>query len=391
MTKSATAPEIRDRVVELRRVRAGALIANVKNWRTHPAPQQAAMRGMLAEIGYADALLARETPDGLVLIDGHLRAELTPDAEVPVLILDVTEAEADVLLAALDPLAGMAVADQAKLDELLASLIVSDEALRAMLKPVVAAGLTDPDVVPPVPAEPTTKTGDLWLLGEHRLLCGDSTKAEDVARLMGGTEADAVVTDPPYAFGLSSTSALSAKSGGWHDLMNNSEWFTGRYQAWAAVVPNGALWVCTNWRTLPVLMRAAFDSAISISSVMVWYKDWIGPGGMKGLRPTYELICLSVTGDFAIPSRGVQDFVKVSWSSHKPTGHNAEKPVGLMEHLIDVSGAGAVYDPFLGSGTTLIACERLGRRCYAMEIEPRYVDVAVRRWEQYTGREATRA
>ena len=101
--------QIRDRIKELRRVPASTLRANPHNWRTHPKTQQDALRGLLAEVGYADALLARELPDGsLMLIDGHLRAETTPDMDVPVLVLDVTEAEADLLLATVDPLAGLA-------------------------------------------------------------------------------------------------------------------------------------------------------------------------------------------------------------------------------------------------------------------------------------------
>src|SRR5450759_985131 len=113
---------IRDRIVELRRVRAADLRPNPRNWRTHPKAQQEALRGILAEVGYADALLARETPEGLQLIDGHLRAETTPDAIVPVLILDVTEAEADMLLLTLDPLAALAESDPESLKALLAQV-----------------------------------------------------------------------------------------------------------------------------------------------------------------------------------------------------------------------------------------------------------------------------
>src|SRR6516162_4007244 len=103
---------IRDRIKELRRVPASELLPNPKNWRSHPAAQQDALRGLLAELGYCDATIARELPDGRVqLIDGHLRCEITPDMEVPVLILDVTEAEADKLLVTLDPLASLAQAD----------------------------------------------------------------------------------------------------------------------------------------------------------------------------------------------------------------------------------------------------------------------------------------
>ena len=122
--------KIRDRIRELRRVRARDLIPNPKNWRTHPQAQQDALRGLLAEVGYADALLARETPQGLVLIDGHLRAETTPDAEVPVLVVDVTEEEADKILLSLDPLASMAEIDRDAIEKLLSTVATDSEAVR---------------------------------------------------------------------------------------------------------------------------------------------------------------------------------------------------------------------------------------------------------------------
>lgn len=126
--------QIRDRIKELRRVKASELRPNHKNWRMHPTAQRDALRGVLAEVGYANALLAREETDGeLVLIDGHLRAETTPDAEVPVLVLDISEAEADKLLATLDPLAAMAEADSAKLGALIREIDTGSEALQAML------------------------------------------------------------------------------------------------------------------------------------------------------------------------------------------------------------------------------------------------------------------
>jgi hypothetical protein len=126
--------QIRDRIKELRRVPASQLQPNPLNWRTHPRRQQDALRGILAEVGYADALLARETPTGgLMLIDGHLRAETTPDALVPVLILDVDEAEAAKILATLDPLTAMAQADAGRLDRLLREVDTKNEALQELL------------------------------------------------------------------------------------------------------------------------------------------------------------------------------------------------------------------------------------------------------------------
>jgi hypothetical protein len=125
---------IRDRVKELRRIRAADLRPNPRNWRLHPANQQEALRGVLAEVGYADALLARELEDGtLMLIDGHLRAETTPDAVVPVLVLDVDEAEADKILLTHDPLAGMATVSQEHLQKLLADVQTESAAVVAML------------------------------------------------------------------------------------------------------------------------------------------------------------------------------------------------------------------------------------------------------------------
>ena len=124
---------IRNRIKELRTVKGSELIPNPKNWRTHPVAQQEALRGILAEVGYADAVIARETPDGLMLVDGHLRAETTPDAEVPVLVLDINEEEADLMLATLDPLAAMAIADEKTFEGLLSSLDVESQAVNKML------------------------------------------------------------------------------------------------------------------------------------------------------------------------------------------------------------------------------------------------------------------
>ena len=166
-------------------------VNNPKNWRTHPKAQQDALRGLLAEIGFADALLAREVDGQLQLIDGHLRAETTPDMEVPVLVLDVDEAEADKLLATLDPLAAMAGASADKLQDLLATVATDSEAVASMLARLArGAGLEVPgieaqeDEAPDPLAKAVTKTGDLWLLGEHRLLCGDSTDLKDVERVL---------------------------------------------------------------------------------------------------------------------------------------------------------------------------------------------------------------
>ena len=132
--------KIRDRIKELRRVPAAELRPNPKNWRTHPERQRDALQGILAEIGYADALIARELPDGsLELIDGHLRAETTPDETVPVLVLDVDEREAAKLLTVLDPLAGLAETNREQLDALLREVETSNQAVAELLTSLAVA------------------------------------------------------------------------------------------------------------------------------------------------------------------------------------------------------------------------------------------------------------
>ena len=186
----------KDRVKELRRVPASELKANPKNWREHPADQRKALGGVLDEVGIAGALLARETDDGLELIDGHLRTEMDDATEWPVLILDVNEAEADILLATIDPIGAMAFRNDEALAGLIASIETDNAALGEMLDAMekdiptqIEEGETDPDAVPEGDqVEKRCEPGDLWTLGRHRLLCGDSTKADDMARLLDGAK-----------------------------------------------------------------------------------------------------------------------------------------------------------------------------------------------------------
>jgi ParB-like nuclease domain len=146
---SSARPMIRDRIRELRRVRAADLQPNPRNWRLHPASQRAALQGILSEVGFADALLARELPDGrLELVDGHLRAETAPDQIVPVLVLDVDEAEANKILLTLDPLAAMAEAGQDQLDSLLREVETDSAGLEAMLAELAQDAGLGPDSRP---------------------------------------------------------------------------------------------------------------------------------------------------------------------------------------------------------------------------------------------------
>lgn len=195
---------------------------------------------------------------------------------------------------------------------------------------------------------------------------------------------DLVITDPPYVFGIAST-AQEGKAGGWGDLMNSAAWYALLLREFDRLVTNrdGAAWVFNSWRSFPVLARASYEAQWPITSLLVWDKEWIGPGGSVGLRPSYELVALFARGDFSLDDRGLPDIRRCKWAGYKPTGHPAEKPVALLDWLIRESGGTlAVLDPFAGSGSTLVAALNLGRRAIGIEIEERYCEIAAKRLAQ---------
>ena len=200
---------IRDRIFEFRRVPASDLRPHPLNAREHGDDQRAALQGILGQVGIADAAIVYWPEDGgsLMIIDGHLRQDVLEGLDVPCLVLDVSDAEAELLLAAIDPLAAMASTNALKFERLRAGLKVEAPALSSMLSKL-AESIVEPDPtesappdaedVPAAPAVPITQPGDLWTLGKHRLLCGDSTDGSDVSRCLAGCVPQLMVTDPPY-------------------------------------------------------------------------------------------------------------------------------------------------------------------------------------------------
>jgi DNA modification methylase len=416
-----------------------------KNWRVHPESQKNALRGLLAEIGYADVLLTRELPDGsLQLIDGHLRAETTPDSQVPVLVTDLTEEEAKKVLLTLDPLAAMATADKENLQALLASLQFESNDLSAMLEAMAqefkidpqalnVQGQTDPDAIPEAPDKPTTKSGELLLLGPHRLLCGDSSKAEDVERLLDAAPIHLVNTDPPYNVRVESRSnnaiaaGLSSFQGTTHhqglDLARHPEKatptakklrakdrplandyvsekaFDQLLHAWfgniARVLEPGRgfyIWGgYANVANYPPVLKAM---GLYFSQAIIWIKEhpvltrkdymgnheWCFHGWREG-----------AAHQFFGPTNAV-DVWPVKKVNPQSMIHLTEKPVELASRAMLYSSRPGenVLDLFGGSGSTLIAAEQTGRRAFVMEIDPLYCDVIVTRWEQFTGKKAER-
>lgn len=192
------------------------------------------------------------------------------------------------------------------------------------------------------------------------------------------------VTDPPYIIGAVSAGNMASKSGGWADMMNSSAWFTMWYREVSRLLhSSGAFWTFLNWRTLPVVMRAAVDAQLPITSMMVWDKEWIGPGGVQGLRPSYEMVALMAQPRFAVPDRSTNDVWRHQVGSYKASGHPAEKPEKLVRRIITTSATeGMILDPFLGSGTTAVAAKNAGLRCVGVEAEERYCEIAARRCGQ---------
>jgi site-specific DNA-methyltransferase (adenine-specific) len=228
-------------------------------------------------------------------------------------------------------------------------------------------------------------TAPYWTSHDGRtvLYAGD---ALDILPQLPAGSAQAVLTDPPYVIGAVSAGNLVSKAGGWADTMNSALWFATWYrQARRILVHTGVMWTCLNWRSVPVVMRAAADIGWAVTSMAVWDKQWIATGGMRGLRPSYELVAMLAKPGFAVPDRAVADVWRIKASAHKPSGHPAEKPVALMRRCLEVSclpPGSMVVDPFLGSGTTAVACQQLGLSFLGIEAEERYIEMAARRLSQ---------
>lgn len=214
------------------------------------------------------------------------------------------------------------------------------------------------------------------VIGDAKLYLGDSLEL-----LPTLPKVSSIITDPPY--GINTKSDGSGKLSPWGDLCNSAYW----YAAWisaarARLTQDGCLWTCLNWRSLVTFQKAACDISWPIESLMVWDKQWIGPGGQRGLRPSYELVALFANPDFAILDRGLPDVQQFPVGSFKPNGHPAEKPVSLMDFLVKHSGAGPVADCFMGSGTTGVAAVRAGRPFIGIEQDPKWFDISCRRIEE---------
>jgi len=279
----------------------------------------------------------------------------------------------------------------------LSSLGFDDSELTKILDSGIDIDGDNEDDAPPLPEEPVTKPGDLWLLGDHRLLCGDATKAEDLQQLTTGQQIDCVVTDPPYGVDYHSRGQQKRN---WGDIRNDNldaaslETFLRTvFQNIAGICrPGATAYVCHGISMAGI--RPAFEQAFTaagfrLSSTIVWVKQ-AASMGWGDYREQHEAILYGWIGK---NHRRIKDRTQTTvWEIDREGKyqHPTQKPVALFSRALRNSTIRGenVWDGFVGSGTTLIACEQLGRRCFAMEIEPKYCDVVVQRWETYTGKKA---
>lgn len=379
------------------------LLAHPLNWRRHPKAQTDALEGVLSEVGWVQRVIVNRTTGHVV--DGNARVELAirrGERAVPVLYVELSEAEERLILASIDPIGGLAFTDAEKLDELLGMVSTEDAALRAMLELMAgdepdADGQTDDDAVPEVPDTPISRPGDVWLLGGHRLLCGDATVAASYERLLAGAQADMVFTDPPY--NVDYANSAKDKLRGKDRAILNDNLGDGFYDfLLAALTPTvahcrGGIYVAMSSSELDVLQAAFRAAGGKWSTFIIWAKNTFTLGRADYQRQ-YEPILYGWPEGAQRHWCGDRDHGDV-WNIKKPQKndlHPTMKPVELVERAIRNSSrpGNVILDPFGGSGTTLIAAEKSGRQARLIELCPKYVDVIVRRWQDWTGRQAAR-
>lgn len=380
-SQTPTASRFRDRIRELRRIRCGDIQEHPRNIRRHSGAQLGALSGDLAERGKTRPLIAFPAdglgPAGdfsrLMYADGHGRAGLDPNEVWPVCVTDLTREEADRELFC-DAIGEMATYDPVKLDALMKDVNTGCAELQQMLDDLWADAQKDAiadtepidEDTPPEPqAAVVTRPGDLWTIGQHRLLCGDCRDPAEWERLLGGERVDLLLTDPPYGI----------------------DWNTD-YQSW---VKQGNAQGSNKRRSYPPVHgdKEPFDPAkwLQFDRVILWgapcFLDKLGGGTLLVWYKRKSDFLAQAEAAWMNSGYGVYVFEEpVEQMQHDGDRHHpTQKPISLMAWCIERCGdAQLIADPYAGSGTTIMACEALGRRCMACEIEPAYVDVCCRRW-----------
>lgn len=389
--------------MQIQEVAVEALIPYAKNSRTHSDAQVAQIAASIKEFGWTNPILVDGTK-GIIAGHGRLMAARKLGlVKVPVIELkDMTESQKKAYVIADNQLAMNAgwdiellkieVADLNEDGFDLELLGFDNKMLDSLLEPEVKEGLTDEDQVPEVPKEPKTKLGDVYILGEHRLMCGDSTSIESVEKLTDGL-VDILVTDPPYnvAYEGKTKEALTIQN----DSMGDDQFrqfLRDAFVAANAVMKQGAVFYIWHADSEGYNFRGACkDAGWKVRQCLIWSKDSMVMG-----RQDYHWKhepCLYGWKEGASHLWAADRKQTTIIECKRPRVndiHPTMKPVELMEYQIlnNTKGQDVVLDLFGGSGSTLIACEKTGRKARLMELDPKYCDVIVKRWEDFTGKKA---
>jgi site-specific DNA-methyltransferase (adenine-specific) len=380
------------------------LIPYVKNSRTHSDAQVAQIAASIKEFGWTNPILV-DGSNGIIAGHGRLlAARKLGMKDVPTIELkDLTETQKKAYIIADNRLALNAGWDNEmltiELNDLLADGFALDilgfdpKEIAALLEPDVVQGLTDEDAVPETPKEASTKLGDIYILGKHRLMCGDSTSITDIEKLIDQQPVDMCLTDPPY--NVAYEGATKEKLTIINDSMGNDEFRQFLRDAFVAadtVMKQGAVFYIWHADSEGYNFRGACsDAGWKVRQCLIWKKSSLVMG-----RQDYHWMhepCLYGWKDGAAHLWSADRKQTTILEFNKPTRngeHPTMKPVELFEYqmLNNTKGGDIVLDSFGGSGTTLIAAEKHGRYARIMELDPKYCDVIVKRWEDFTGKKA---
>lgn len=378
-----------------------------KNARTHSEDQVAQIAGSMTEFGFVNPILIDET-GGIIAGHGRLMAaKMLGLKEVPVLRLrHLSETQRRALMIADNKIAENAGWDENTLrselqalqdeDVNLAMLGFGEEELDKLLNDLDGAeGLTDENAAPEIPEKPVSVLGDLWICGEHKILCGDSTLIDSYQTLLGEELADMVFTDPPYNVNYAN-SAKDKMRGKSRPIQNDNlgaDFGAFLYDVCTnlMMVCKGAIYICMSSSELHTLYGAFSEAGGKWSTFIIWAKNTFTLGRADYQRQ-YEPILYGWKDGHKHYWCGARDQGDI-WHINKPVKndlHPTMKPVELVERTLHNSSKtkDIILDAFGGSGTTMIACEKTGRRARLIELEPKYADVIVKRWQDFTGKKA---
>ncbi len=404
---------------EIQFIATDRLIPYARNSRTHSEEQIAQIAASIVEWGFTNPILIDEECN---IIAGHgrtLAAQKLGMTPLPVVVAaGWSDQKKRAYIIADNKLAlnagwdnDLLALELAELGELGFDLTLtgfSDDEIENLLPLEVAVGLTDEDTTPEITENPVTVLGDVWILGDHRLMCGDSTQIDAISRLMEGQMADMMFTDPPYgvSYGGGRRAGVKPKNRqkfgtreNFGEIKNDDlrgEQLTNMvHDAISSAKMHSkegvALYICFPWRTYNEFDNALIKMGIEANACIVWDKKYIGLGNAN-YRPQHEFI-FYIKGGSWHGDKAQSDIWSMSRANGQDYVHPTQKPVELIERALNNSSkkGDIVIDCFGGSGSTMIACEKNKRHARLMELDPKYCDVIIKRWQDFTGRQAIHA